>query len=204
MDVDYYSFVPAEDLEVGSSSTTWNIFVDAEPMKGWEHNCYVITIPKSVPAGKSVNVQTVARRLPPAVTMRPLSVKNRYGSNANVKPNVKKSTLSNADQAIANRTYAVILSGGVNKNSNYERYWNDCAFVYQTLTAKYGVPKNNISVIMADGTNPAVDMRLASGGYASSPLDLDGDGSADIKYAATRSNVKAAIDQYAAIWHRKL
>ena len=31
-DVDYY-------ILSNSTSAVWNIFVDAEPMKGWQHNC---------------------------------------------------------------------------------------------------------------------------------------------------------------------
>ena len=33
---------------------------------------------------------------------------------------------------------------------------------------------------MGDGTDPAIDMRLPDWSYASSPLDLDGDGKEDI------------------------
>lgn len=39
-DVDYYV------LE-GGSSVEWRIFVDAEPMKGWGHNAFMVTLPKS-------------------------------------------------------------------------------------------------------------------------------------------------------------
>lgn len=60
--------------------------------------------------------------------------------------------------------------------SNYERYWNDCSFIYQTLVNKYGVPKENIFPLMSDGDNPNEDMRLTTGGFASQSLDLDNDG----------------------------
>ena len=82
----------------------------------------------------------------------------------------------NEGASTASRTYAVILSGGVDKFSNYERYWNDCSFIYQTLVNKYGVPKQNIYPIMSDGDNPAVDMHCPSGSFVSQPLDLDFDG----------------------------
>ena len=61
-------------------------------------------------------------------------------------------------------------------NTNYERYWNDCSFIYQTLVNKYGVPKENVYPIMSDGNNPAADMRSISGTYLSQPLDLDNAG----------------------------
>ena len=33
----------------------------------------------------------------------------------------------------AGELYAVLLSGGRNRLTNHERYWNDCAFLYRTL-----------------------------------------------------------------------
>ena len=46
---------------------------------------------------------------------------------------------------------------------------------------------------MSDGTDPAADMHATTGGYKSSPLDLDNDGQPDIQYAATRANVKNVL-----------
>lgn len=186
-DVDYY-------ILSNSSSTVWNIFVDAEPMKGWQHDCYILTIPKSTTSNISAIVpKKELRKMPPAEDYAPLSVKNRYGVNANSKPQVRKVSSTNGVNDAAQRTYAIILSGGINKNSNYERYWNDCSFIYQTLVNKYGVPKGNIYPIMSDGNNPEADMRSISGGYKSQPLDLDNDGVDDIKLAATRANVRNTL-----------
>lgn len=77
-DVDYCLI---ENLMSSPTVGNWSIFVDAEPMKGWEHECYIITIPKSMPTGMSQRIQKERRMLPPSDYMRPLSVKNRYGSN---------------------------------------------------------------------------------------------------------------------------
>ena len=174
-------------------SNAWIFFVDAEPMKGWEHDCYVVSIAKKIGKYQSPAPLSTKFRLPPMGNFSPLEVKNRYGVRAFQKPYVKKATLTNEVKSAAGRTYAVILSGGHNKYSNYERYWNDCSFVSQTLVNKYGVPKNNISVVMSDGTDPAADMHATTGGYKSSPLDLDNDGQPDIQYAATRANVKNVL-----------
>ena len=46
-------------------------------------------------------------------------------------------------------------------------------------TKNYGYSKQNIYVLMADGTNPNIDRHMNDGTYESSPLDLDGDGLAD-------------------------
>ena len=96
--------------------------------------------------------------------------------------------------ASSNHQYAVIISGGGNVYYNYERYWNDCSAIYQTLVNVYGYSKQNIYVLMADGTDPTVDRHLNNGTYESSPLDLDGDGLADIQYDATRSSITSVFN----------
>lgn len=188
-DVDYFLL---QDI----NSKVWTIFVDAEPMKGWEHECYTLKIPKTLMTGSSgtLVIKPTPLKLPPSGNYVPLSVKNRYGTNASSKPTVAKVSQSNDAQTAAQRTYAIILSGGVSRMSNYERYWNDCSFIYQTLTNKYGIPKENIFPIMSDGTDPSEDMLLTTGGYTSQPLDLDNDGVGDIKLAATKANIQATLN----------
>ena len=186
-DVDFY-------LLEDNNESQWTIFVDAEPMKGWEHNCYLCRFPKQfLPLTRPLPVSQTSYKLPPDGTLTPLVVKNRYGERATEKPRVNKANVSAREQEVADRTYAVILSGGANKNANYERYWNDCSFVFQTLVNKYGIPHEHISVIMSDGTDPADDMHAIDGGYKSSPLDLDFDGVPDIRYAATKANVQQVL-----------
>lgn len=127
----------------------------------------------------------------------PVNVKNRYGLQGNLKPIVRKDTISNVVNSVAQRTYAVILSGGYNANSNYQRYWNDCSFIYQTLVNKYEVPKENIYPIMSDGDDPAVDLRTVYGYSMSQPLDLDRDGEKDIYLSATKSNISQTLNSLA-------
>lgn len=204
-DVDYYLCedavlnvkIEGQSLSF-SQSDTWIFFVDAEPLKGWQHDCYLVRVAKRQGTKQRLIPQKTLLRLPPNGNFTPLDVKNRYGVRANQKPHVKikkenHPNNSNVAKSVAGRTYAVILSGGHNQFSNYERYWNDCSFVYQTLVNKYGVPKNNISVVMSDGTDPAPDMHATTGGYKSSPLDLDYDGQPDIQCAATYANVKNVL-----------
>lgn len=82
--------------------------------------------------------------------------------------------------------YAVLINGGRNKLTNHERYWNDCSFLYRTLSQTYRVPKRNIIVLMSDGGDPEEDMLKADArGFASSSVDLDGDGWDDVDYPAT-------------------
>ena len=99
-DVDYF-------ILQDNSQTAWTIFVDAEPMKGWEHECYVLTVPKTITTSVNAAVPSskVERKLPPSGNFAPLSVKNRYGTNANSKPTVVKVSQSNAAQEAAHRTF---------------------------------------------------------------------------------------------------
>ena len=188
-DVDYY-------ILDDSTSSTWNIFVDAEPMKGWQHDSYIIKVPKLL-GPNSGPIQTIQQKNPPLGNYVPLLVKNRYGGYANSKPHVAKPVSSNEPNEAAQRTYAIILSGGVNKLYNYERYWNDCSFIYQTLVNKHGIPKGNIIPIMSDGNDPAADMNCTMGGFKSQSLDLDFDGIPDISLAATKPNVRKALNSLA-------
>ncbi len=131
---------------------------------------------------------------PPDVRMTELSVPD-LPENEMEEFNIESFPQTNEAQSVANRTYAVILSGGGDMFMNDERYWNDCSFIYQTLVRRYGVPKSNIFPLISDGDDPLVDMALNKGGYKSSPTDLDGDGVADYEYAATQANLDAVFGE---------
>ena len=94
--------------------------------------------------------------------------------------------------------YVVIVNGGRSLLYNHERYWNDCAFLYQTLRHTYHIPKRNITLLMADGDNPSNDLLKANAtGFKSSPTDLDNDGEPDLTTAATKQNLAETIRQLA-------
>ena len=175
-----------------NDSTQWTFLVDPLPDAGWEHKSYLATVPKVINskllAFLSASLDSI--NCPPDVEMTLMASHATLRFDTSKKPFVAYGSLSPGETEAANRTYAVILNGGINKNANHERNWNDCSFIYQTLVKKLGVPKGNISVLMADGTDPADDMRAYGSMYASSPLDLDFDGEPDIQYAATVENVK--------------
>ncbi len=179
--------------DVGSGDACWLVFVDECPYAGWEHPCKYFYIKKSIESGrieKSVFILDSVR--PPGdVDLRRVKVMPRFRTDR--KPVVGKLQPYTDMNASSGHTYAVILSGGMNRNANSERYWNDCSFIYQTLRNTYHVPKENISVLISDGTDPADDMTLYSGGTGSSPLDLDGDGVPDTEYSATKANLSGVI-----------
>ena len=102
-------------------------------------------------------------------------------------------------QAAVAKYYAVIISGGANLSNNWSRYWNNCQYIYKRLTQTLGYNKNNIYCLVADGTNPADDMIYRFDGRyyytKSSPLDFDNDGTNDIKYAATKSDISRVFNE---------
>ena len=94
----------------------------------------------------------------------------------------------------AGHLHAVIVSGGMNKLMNQERYWNDCAFLYRTLLYDYHFPKENITLLISDGGDPGDDqLRSDGGGFTSSNPDLDGDGERDMFLTATTESLSCTL-----------
>lgn len=185
-DVDYY-------IRSSVDNAKWEVFVDAQPLAGWHHECYLLSFPKfKAIAFEEIEPGIDSLTLRPEGTFERLLVKDRIST-------LKTSPIfDNSNKVIAtdsnNKTYALIISGGINVASNAPRYWNDCSFIYQTLRNKYRIPKKNIYAIMSDGTDPAPDMSSADNRPISQPLDLDFDGDDDIKYAATKSNITSVLN----------
>lgn len=100
----------------------------------------------------------------------------------------KNSIAYTLDPEVASRTYAVILNGGTSPTMNMVLFYNSCRFMFCTLKHSYGIPQDNIYVIMSDGTDPGKDQNFY-GELGSSETDLDDDGQPDIEYSATRENL---------------
>lgn len=191
IDADYY-FID-EDY---SNVDYVKVFVDAEPLKGWEHDCYIVYVPSKLSQQEQRPLLKKRYRMPPeGAKLIPAANRNKYGDNANSIPRLSHIENTPATNPMAQRTYALIISGGVSRNLNYDRYWNDCSFIYQTLTKKYGIPKSNIYPLMSDGDNPEEDMlSLSTYKFTSQSLDLDFDGNNEIQYAATKNNIKTVLN----------
>jgi hypothetical protein len=91
--------------------------------------------------------------------------------------------------------YAWIISGGHNMSNNHIRYYGDVQFIYNVLVYDYLIPKDQIIVCFADGTDPAPDQ---SGGLNSNP-DFDNDGDTDINYNATLAGVTSGFNDIKAM-----
>lgn len=178
--------------ELSPDYDSWFFFIDDMPMESWEHPCRYVFI-------STINGQLTItqKRMPPVLsTMKNIITHKVQRSDeplVKIKPDNSLSRSMPHCTSIGNN-YAVIINGGVDLYNNHERYWNHCSAVYQTLVNVYDVPKNNIYVLMSDGTDPAIDLHMINNTYQSSPLDLDGDGIGDIQYAATRSNVASVFN----------
>lgn len=187
---DTYRYYVSQNTVRKDGENCWLVFVDKEPKAGWEHPCtYVYAKEGSRIIGDCTAVDSVC---PPSdIRLMPVHKSNNVPEDT-----VKVKVAKGPENAFAANTYAVILSGGKNKNCNNARYWNDCSFIYQTLTKKYRVPKGNVKVLMSDGTDPAVDMfREVGDPYISSPLDLDDDGNPEIEYSATKTNLRRVFSE---------
>ncbi|MBO5297615.1 MAG: hypothetical protein J6B03_08500 [Candidatus Homeothermus sp.] len=188
-----------EEANSVNDNSFWQFFVDLAPGYGWEHDCCIVEVPRITSDTVAIS-NIINRRFPPNSKLIPLHEKSSFlkviePTKLMTQACVDKRVLSSSDSLKARQTCAIILSGGLNPNANYVRYWNDCSFLYQTLVNRYGIPKNNIHVAISDGTSNNIDMNLESSDNAicSSPLDLDFDGQPDTRYAATKSGLNQAI-----------
>lgn len=113
------------------------------------------------------------------------------------------------------QNYAVIISGGAKPLSNHIHYWNNCSAIYSTLVYVYGYKPENIYAIVSNGPDPEDDAFYRSFDSIpfspnsteviipglvwverpiSTPLDLDGDGTNDIHYSASKANISLVFD----------
>ena len=185
-------------VETSPDFNSWAFFVDDRPFGNWKHPCryiYVnaengqcITHKHSMPP-YDIDMDVLVEQLADTTNVNQNVLKKKDG--AGIKTLVSNSTLRSYAYT---HNYAVIINGGINYKRNHLRYWNDCAAIYSTLVNVYGYNRNHIYVIMSDGVSSAID-RHKNNGYDSSPLDLDGDGTNDIQYAATYSNISGVFSQ---------
>lgn len=172
--------------EVSPQAASWFFFIDDAPFASWSHPCRYVYVDAATGAN------TVQHKvMPPQLNdMEALVTQQVHVSGPLFNfPRTRSGIALRSDNS-----YAVIINGGGNPEWNWNRYWNHCAAVYSILVNTYRFPKDHIYVLMSDGTNPAADMRFINGGYTSSPLDLDGDGSADVQYAATKQNISTVFN----------
>ena len=176
-------------------SNTYAYFIDESPYANWGHPCRYIFIGK-----QNGTIETRLAQTPPVKqnwilkTKRLEVLPKEEFDLTKVMP--KKSMRTNGATSYSD-DYAIIISGGCDANENYERFWNNCSFMYKVLVGIYGYNPSHIYVIMSDGTDPGIDRTLENGNQDSSPLDLDGNGTNDIQYSANEGNIANVFDKVA-------
>lgn len=189
-DYDYY-------IAVDGNKTYWTVFVDAHPNQLWEHECFTYKVLRSASSLSSVSpMEETLLYMPPSCELKPVSVTHRKKSSHKT-PTAFSYNPKKANNKFSEKTHALIISGGGGKvgRGNEEAFWNDCSFIYKTLTRTYGVPKSNITPLMADGNDPKPDIvDFYPYSAKTQNLDLDEDGIDEIKLSATKSNIISAFD----------
>lgn len=171
----------------------WFFFVDDSPYQSWSHPCRYAFV-----NANNGEVHIYNDTFPPILDKLECIKEPHLPTNSDSTPKISSQSLTNTSQLYsAKHDYAIIINGGMDKESNHIRYWNDCAFVFSTLKNKYGYPSDHIYVLMSDGTDPSPDRRKLNNTFDSSPLDLDGDGVQDIQYSATKHNLSNVFDSLA-------
>jgi hypothetical protein len=173
----------------------WVFFIDDQPFANWEHDCRYAFVDAETGAYTEIAARMYPKSIEEMEELITVEVPDVPAVEGLVFPQPQK---NGHWYAVNAKAYAVIISGGASKYSNYVRYWNDCSYIYKTLVNYYGLPDENIYVLISDGTNPADDRNLWPGsGYDSSPLDLDGDGDNDTQYSATKANISTVFNELA-------
>lgn len=75
-----YDYYIVED----NDPTYWTVFVDAEPLKLWEHDSFTYRVPRTVNSLNNVNVlNKVDMRMPPLERLKPIFVTNKKFASLN-------------------------------------------------------------------------------------------------------------------------
>lgn len=111
-------------------TVSWLFFVDEMPKQNWGHPCQYIFVDANMQISiikESMFIKTPSMEEMEMINMSIIS-KEYNPQYAPLQLTYKKARTTSMDNF-----YAVIISGGGNKANNHIRYWNDCAYIYQTL-----------------------------------------------------------------------
>lgn len=187
----------------------WLVFADLMPEANWEHPCKYIYVSDNKEDGEYTVAVVDSVRPPHSGDFEPMKLSqitrdrmelesSEKAKRAGAARMMKSGPLPIYSTPFSSKTYAVILSGGLSPADNAGRYWNDCSYMYKTLTRNFGLPKENVKVLMSDGKSPGLDRNLNisfSPDLDSSPLDLDGDGECDIDFSASKDTLAMVFDE---------
>lgn len=175
--------------------TYWLLFIDDAPQANWEHPCRYVFVSRDLSACAVQYGRSPIRRESADGPVAPLEVLIPYAPQKDMTPGEARLESDLGDRGALwdgdpSHCWAVIISGGYDQWNNHIRYWGDSAFIYSTLTLKYGYSDDHIYALISDGTDTAVDRSDGT----NSPTDLDGDADEDTDYAATYANVESVFN----------
>lgn len=182
----------------------WTFFIDMMPQAMWGHKAKVVSVSKENESMliNDVNmpldnldgwsdITPVFSKLRSANANEPYAINSlKYDSNRFL----SKGQFKNTGKKSPN-SYAVLYCGGSNRDKFFLSFWNDCALTYQLLRDVYGIPKDNIYVLMSGGPNNTTKVMSAkSKQYVDMPLDLDRNDTIDIAYSSLPEDVSEVFD----------
>lgn len=175
----------------------WTIFIDAHPNQLWGHECYTYKIPRTSNEGEDLSNPSIQQyNMPLKGEYQLLSLSHQLPTFTSSPINIpKKTNFTEEEKYAAEHTYAILLIGSDKPNFNYKAMWNDCSFLYTTLTRRYGIEKSHIFPLVTDGNDPAPDIAIAYGDTINKSLDLDYDGINEIELSATKDNLGIVLDK---------
>ena len=122
---------------VSVPSNSWAVFVDKVPGQDWAHPCADIFVSKSNGTIKVKNAQFPPKDRSKWDIVNSQNMPNVASDAVNPSGLINSELFPNKNK-VANKCYAVIISGGADKYNNYPRYWNNSSMVYQMLRNIYG------------------------------------------------------------------
>jgi hypothetical protein len=190
---------PGDEPIIAPDYPAWLVLIDDNPGANWGHACRYVF----VNAQNQYSDPPIERMSPPTNV-----VMSWAGGDPPVDPASLYSPVGGSGGGAGvpactpdcSKYYALLVSGGVSREYNYARYWNDISSMYKALIQTYGYQKEHIYVLLSDGANTGTD-QLASYGpepdyipnYIDSPKDLDGDTNPEVNGNAKKSTLISVL-----------
>lgn len=95
---------------------------------------------------------------------------------------------------ITGETYAVMVGGGYDKDSNHAAFWNDLADMYNMMIDDYYMSPDDIYVLWANGTQPDANNMGTTWIGLPGVIDPTAIPTSEIDYSATTANLETVFD----------
>ncbi|MBR1882281.1 MAG: hypothetical protein IJ808_04580 [Muribaculaceae bacterium] len=167
----------------------WLVFVDEQPQnKMWAHPCSYYYLPQTVEDLANVPILSFTGHFPPSQTQ---GFSNQHGIQPSsiipFEPDTVSGTITYPwhwmpPEIEHNKVYVIIIAGGYNPKTNSIAFYNNTAYLYNTLHQQYNIPKERILTYLGYGFNGQDILVDADHGiYQQVPFDFDGDGECDVR-----------------------